>query len=271
MRRLISASLAAGALMPAVVVGALVLQVPSSALAVPKVEVSGTGATVKLDAASLGARRTTSGLRVSERQLNRKLAELARSVGTQPVAGDYRMTPDGVVLDRGTPGTRLDVDATRELLVRALRGGPSTFDLPMVATPAPDPPPFAIIVRLSDFRLDLYEGAALRAEYPVAVGQLRFPTPPGVYHIKSKAKNPAWNNPGSAWARDMPAYVPPGPKNPLGTRALRLDREALVIHGTPNPSSVGRRASHGCMRMYRADVEALYDVVATGAPVFIIP
>jgi L,D-transpeptidase ErfK/SrfK len=69
----------------------------------------------------------------------------------------------------------------------------------------------------------------------------------------------------------MPWYMPPGPRNPLGTRALGLDRGALVIHGTPQPWTVGTRSSHGCIRMRRGDVEKLFDLVPQGTPVFIVP
>jgi lipoprotein-anchoring transpeptidase ErfK/SrfK len=52
---------------------------------------------------------------------------------------------------------------------------------------------------------------------------------------------------------------------------MRLDRGALVIHGTPQPWSIGHRSSHGCIRMRRVDVEHLYDIVPVGTPVFIVP
>ena len=54
-------------------------------------------------------------------------------------------------------------------------------------------------------------------------------------------------------------------------RAERLDRDAIVIHGTPQPWSVGQRSSHGCIRMYKADVEKLFEIVEVGTPVFIVP
>jgi L,D-transpeptidase ErfK/SrfK len=68
----------------------------------------------------------------------------------------------------------------------------------------------------------------------------------------------------------MPRYIAPGPRNPLGSRAMRLDRESLVIHGTPQPWSVGHHSSHGCIRMLKADVEELFDTVPIGTPVFIL-
>jgi lipoprotein-anchoring transpeptidase ErfK/SrfK len=272
MRRFTGAVLALCALAPAVLVVAMVRQVPASALHVPKVQIASAGGPlVALTPEALGARRTSHGLQIRAGTLDRTVHELAKSFSTRPRAGEYAMTPDGIVLDHGSPGTALDTGAARELLVKALRSPPGELTLPLVEVPAPPPPPFAVIVRLSEFRLDLYEGSHLRRRYLVGVGQLRFPTPPGVYHVKSKAKNPSWNNPGSAWARGMPAHIGPGPRNPLGTRALRLDRESLVIHGTPHESSVGHRASHGCMRMRKADVEELFDIVPQGTPVFIVP
>jgi lipoprotein-anchoring transpeptidase ErfK/SrfK len=272
MRRLPGVLLALGAFTPAVLVMGMVQHVPASALHVPKVQIAAAGGhTVALTPEALGARRTDRGLQVRQATLDRTLLELAKSFTTPPRPGEYAMTPDGPVLDHGSPGTALDLDGARELLIRALRSPSGELMLPLKEIPAPAPPPYAIIVRLSEFRLDLYEGTRLRNRYLVGVGALRFPTPPGVYHIKSKAKNPSWNNPGSAWARGMPQHIGPGPKNPLGTRAMRLDRESLVIHGTPHESSVGHRASHGCMRMHKADVETLFDLVPTGTPVFIVP
>ena len=121
------------------------------------------------------------------------------------------------------------------------------------------------------FRLDLYEGREHLTHFTVGVGALRFPTPPGAYYVRSKAINPTWRNPGSPWARGMPSYIPPGPRNPLGTRALRLDRGALVIHGTPQPWTIGTRSSHGCIRMKRPDIEKLFEMVPEKTPVFIVP
>jgi L,D-transpeptidase ErfK/SrfK len=80
---------------------------------------------------------------------------------------------------------------------------------------------------------------------------------------------PSWGNPGSAWAANMPAYIPPGPSNPLGTRALNLNASGIRIHGTTSDWSIGRAASHGCMRMHRWDVEELFDRVEIGTPVLI--
>jgi len=106
--------------------------------------------------------------------------------------------------------------------------------------------------------------------YPCAVGRPEYPTPKGHWKVVGKRKNPAWYNPGSAWAASMPKVIPPGPSNPLGTRAIELNASAIRIHGTSNPGSVGHAASHGCIRMYRNDIEELFDEVSIGVPCDIV-
>jgi lipoprotein-anchoring transpeptidase ErfK/SrfK len=128
----------------------------------------------------------------------------------------------------------------------------------------------AIIVDESRRTVRLYSGARVEKGYRCAVGQPRYPTPKGTFKIIAKAMNPAWHNPGSDWARSMPAYIPPGPSNPLGTRALYLNVSGIRIHGTNKISSIGTAASHGCIRMANSDIENLYPRVPVGIPVFII-
>jgi lipoprotein-anchoring transpeptidase ErfK/SrfK len=215
--------------------------------------------------------RNGHGLVVDDAKLSQAVSSLAGMVRADAHPGTYQLIDGRVELHGGQAGSELDIEATKKLFVRALRGATANLQLPMKKAPAPPAPQHAIVVNLSRFQLDLYEQTSVSDHFQVGVGALRFPTPPGAYYIKSKAKNPSWRNPGSKWARSMPRYLPPGPRNPLGTRALRLDRGALVIHGTPQPWTIGRRSSHGCIRMRKADVERLYDIVAMGTPVFIVP
>jgi len=65
--------------------------------------------------------------------------------------------------------------------------------------------------------------------------------------------------------------IAPGPGNPLGTRAIYLNAPGIRIHGTYSSSSIGTYASHGCIRMYIADSEELFDLVDTGTRVIIKP
>jgi lipoprotein-anchoring transpeptidase ErfK/SrfK len=130
----------------------------------------------------------------------------------------------------------------------------------------------------SAFKLRLYRGTTkpdgtvmkrIRT-YPIAIGQPAYPTPTGNYSVIQKQVNPTWFPPNSQWAAGL-GPVPPGPGNPLGTRWIGTSAPAIGMHGTPNPSSIGSMASHGCIRMYISDVENLYPRVEIGTPVFIRP
>ena len=65
----------------------------------------------------------------------------------------------------------------------------------------------------------------------------------------------------------MPDMIPPGPSNPLGTRALNWSADGIRFHGTSATYSLGHNASHGCIRMAMSDVEALYEMVDIGTPI----
>ena len=125
-------------------------------------------------------------------------------------------------------------------------------------------------IDLSERKLSLYGGDdQLIKFYRVAVGMAAHPTPTGKFRIISKAKNPTWNPPDSAWAAGM-GPVPPGPGNPLGTRWMGLNSPGIGMHGTPAPSSIGTAASHGCIRMKIPEAEDLFDRVFVGTPVEIV-
>jgi L,D-transpeptidase ErfK/SrfK len=101
-------------------------------------------------------------------------------------------------------------------------------------------------------------------------------TPLGMTSIVAMARNPAWYPPQSvrdehaADGDPLPRIVPPGPENPLGTRALRLGLPGYLIHGTNRPAGVGMRVSHGCVRMFPEDVEFLFERIKVKTPVRII-
>ena len=104
--------------------------------------------------------------------------------------------------------------------------------------------------------------------FKVAIGAPSFPTPSGTFTIVTMQKDPWWNPPDSDWAKDSEP-VPPGPSNPLGTRWMGLDRQDIGLHGTPDTSSLGGYASHGCIRMFIPSAERLYSLVDVGTPVVI--
>jgi L,D-transpeptidase ErfK/SrfK len=88
--------------------------------------------------------------------------------------------------------------------------------------------------------------------------------------IVNKRINPTWVNPAKdTWGAGEPDFIPPGPDNPLGTRAMDLSAPGIRIHGTPADYSIGHYASHGCIRMHIWEAEDLFNRVQVGTPVII--
>jgi L,D-transpeptidase ErfK/SrfK len=131
-----------------------------------------------------------------------------------------------------------------------------------------------IIINLSELRLYYYpyKGAKFVYTFPIGIGDEGTETPLGVFTIIEKRVNPIWYVPKSIQEErpDMPAQVPPGPDNPLGTHALRLSIGSVLIHGTNKPWGTGRRVSHGCIRLYPEDIPELYQLVPKGTKVVIL-
>lgn len=134
--------------------------------------------------------------------------------------------------------------------------------------------PGTIVIRTSERKLylQLPDGSALR--YSVGVG-MRGKQWQGTARIDGKYVEPAWSPPAEV-KRDkpwMPDVIPPGPKNPMGARALTLDRGEYAIHGTTQAmrKSVGTFASYGCIRMLNEDVIDLFDRVRVGTTVVVLP
>lgn len=129
-----------------------------------------------------------------------------------------------------------------------------------------------IVVDLSQRRIRLFQGAKLEKAYPCAVGTAQYPTPTGHFEVTEKRYLPTWVNPQpNGWGKDMPRSIGPGPSNPLGTRAINLSAPGIRFHGTSKLSSIGTAASHGCLRMFRGDIEDLYERVEVGTQVYIVP
>ena len=120
-----------------------------------------------------------------------------------------------------------------------------------------------VVISLADHTLALIEdGRAVRV-YPVAIGKPDSPSPTGTFEIVSRVAEPTWYGPHKV--------VAPGPGNPLGTRWMGLSYKGYGIHGTNAPRSIGKSASHGCIRMRRKDVEELFELVKVGDAVEFIP
>jgi len=119
-----------------------------------------------------------------------------------------------------------------------------------------------IVVSLEDRKLALIENGEVRKVYTVAVGKPSTPSPEGTFTIQRRVANPTYNHDGKT--------VPPGPNNPVGTRWMGLSKPGYGIHGTNEPRSIGKAASHGCIRMAQPDLEEFYKLVAVGDTVRLI-
>ncbi len=130
--------------------------------------------------------------------------------------------------------------------------------------------PAVLIVDRGSFRLRYYENLKLAKTYTIAIGQVGFDTPAGLYSIQNKGVNVAWNVPEKPWAGSLAGTVVPGgaPNNPLKARWMGIFAGA-GIHGTDQTSSLGSAASHGCVRMAIPDVIELYDKVPVKTPIYI--
>ncbi|HVY83403.1 MAG TPA: L,D-transpeptidase family protein [Steroidobacteraceae bacterium] len=147
----------------------------------------------------------------------------------------------------------------------------------------PSGPHEGIVINLPEHRLYYFpkpkKGEKPRViTYAVSIAKMDWHTPLGETRIVSKEKNPNWYPPESvrkehaARGDPLPAVVRPGPDNPLGAYKMRLGITpgAYLIHGTNNPLAVGMAVTHGCMRMYPEDIEALYPLVPVGTKVRIV-
>lgn len=108
--------------------------------------------------------------------------------------------------------------------------------------------------------------------YGVGVGREGF-TWSGVQSISRKAEWPDWHPPAQMIARQpyLPRFVAGGPGNPLGARAMYLGHSDYRIHGTNDPSTIGKFVSSGCIRLTNADVTDLFSRVKLGAKVVVLP
>ncbi len=155
--------------------------------------------------------------------------------------------------------------------VAAINRSPVARTLTKVNT---DIKPGTIIIDNSDRRLYHVISRGVAMTYGIAVGRDGFRWT-GVEKVSAKTEWPDWYPPQEMREREakrghiLPARMEGGIKNPLGARALYLGRTEYRIHGTNTPSSIGKFASSGCIRMANEDVEHLYAQVKVGATVIV--
>ncbi len=127
-----------------------------------------------------------------------------------------------------------------------------------------------VVINIPSRTLWVFSGERLIQWFPVGVGRPGYMTPIGQFRVLRKVVNPGWEHPykGAGQVR-----IAPGGNNPLGTRWIGFYRKAggeYGMHGTDNPSSVGKFSSHGCVRLKVPDAEKLFELVEVGSPVEVI-
>jgi lipoprotein-anchoring transpeptidase ErfK/SrfK len=117
----------------------------------------------------------------------------------------------------------------------------------------------------------LDKGGKLLAYYPASIGSEEKPAPSGTHKVERVAENPSYTyNPAYKFKgvkSEKPFTIKPGPNNPVGAVWIALSVEGYGIHGTPDPSKVGKSYSHGCVRLTNWDAKQLARMVEKGTPV----
>ncbi len=228
------------------------------------------------------------------------LSTLALATSLPATAGEFTLPPEGSDIIGETITTQAEAEDT--LLDLARRYGLGYEEITN-ANPGVDPwlpgagtvvvvpkqrllpraPRTGVVINLPEHRLYYFAPTTAGAQpvvwtFPVSIGKMDWNTPLGKTTVVSKVKNPTWRPPKSVREEHakrgdiLPEVVPAGPDNPMGLYALRLGIPggAYLIHGTNRPAGVGMQVTHGCMRLYPEDIEALFNMVPVDTPVMIV-
>jgi L,D-transpeptidase ErfK/SrfK len=139
----------------------------------------------------------------------------------------------------------------------------------------PGTPATGLTINLAELRIFHLAGTSLTGTtsfYPLGIGRAGWETPEGEFRLIEKVENPFWRIPQGIKEEnpELPDFIPPGPNNPLGKYWLGLSVPGYGLHGTNKPYGVGRRVSHGCIRLYDQDIRMLYQTVDPGEKVRIV-
>jgi lipoprotein-anchoring transpeptidase ErfK/SrfK len=193
----------------------------------------------------------------------------------EALAEKYHTTPAKLrALNSGAKfalGSQITVPAVRSA---AMSGeGASGWDamLGRLSVAKVQPRAAKVVVDKSDRHVRVFDTVGkLLAQFPATLGSEHDPLPLGQWQIRSVATLPPFNyDPELFWdadASDAKAKLPPGPNGPVGVVWIDLSKEHYGIHGTPEPETIGRTASHGCIRLTNWDAAKLAQMVRTGTP-----
>jgi lipoprotein-anchoring transpeptidase ErfK/SrfK len=188
-----------------------------------------------------------------------KLTTLGYASAIEGLAEKFHMSP--ALLKRLNPGKEM-IKAGEEIVVAN------------VLDAEPLPRTGKIVVDKSEHTLSLFDAAdQLIAQFPVSTGSKQDPLPIGSWKVEHLTENPIfYYNPKLFWdadPADKKTRIAPGPNNPVGVAWVDLTKEHYGIHGTPEPSGVGRTQSHGCIRLTNWDVAKLVKSVPAGIDVIL--
>ena len=206
------------------------------------------------------------------------------AITAQDVAGPFQPIPEDMMEKSALPALGYssaleelseNFHASPKLLTRLNRR--KSFDkageeivVPSVRSSAP-PKIAKVVVDDSDKTVAAFDAAdKLIAQYPATTGSEHDPLPVGTWKINGVSKNPSFHyNPDLFWdaeSKDEKATIKPGPNNPVGVVWIDLSKPHYGIHGTPEPSTIGKTQSHGCIRLTNWDAAELAQMVAPGLP-----
>ena len=136
----------------------------------------------------------------------------------------------------------------------------------------PDAPRRGLVVNVPDMQLYDFTRPGETEIFAVAIGDEMDPSLVGEFRIGRKREKPAWYVPKSIQAEkpELPPVVPPGPDNPLGDHWMTIGTTSYGIHGTNNRWSIGREATHGCVRLYNDEIARLYARTPQGTPIRLV-
>ncbi|MGH2342803.1 L,D-transpeptidase [Segnochrobactraceae bacterium EtOH-i3] len=217
-------------------------------------------------------RRTTSELETPAAPALMAEARTATQVGlreTSLPASGQAITSTAAI----DPPTAARASATEVKEVKKSSGSKWKMDpkfLPTVISYEGPEKPGTLIIDTEARFLYLVESDGQARRYGVGVGRPGFEWA-GKHRVTRKAEWPDWRPPPEMRKRQpkLPAFMPGGPRNPLGARALYLGSTIYRIHGSNEPWSIGRAVSSGCIRMRNEDVTDLYNRVPVGATVIV--
>ncbi|MAZ39528.1 MAG: hypothetical protein CMF49_05350 [Legionellales bacterium] len=147
---------------------------------------------------------------------------------------------------------------------------PSIYIIP---TPLKVP---SITINIAEKRLYYYVDNNTVFTAPIAVGRTGWETPVAKTFVTRKVEQPYWRVPKVIQAynqkqgKSTPDLIPPGKNNPLGLYAITLNLPDYILHGTNDPTTIGKNISAGCVRMYPEDIQQLFAIISIGTLVNIV-